>query len=92
TVNTACCTVNMRFTSLSINIHIIDKERRKYSAHFMMWLNSYNFVLHPVERPLHSIKMTCYEGKQNRTIGKSLLQLIYIKFNGSSPKVVLDFF
>ncbi|WP_235603653.1 hypothetical protein, partial [Parageobacillus toebii] len=25
-----------------INIHIIDKERRKYSAHFMMWLNSYN--------------------------------------------------
>ncbi|MED3754624.1 hypothetical protein, partial [Geobacillus stearothermophilus] len=41
TVNTACCTVNMRFTSLSINIHIIDKERRKYSAHFMMWLNSY---------------------------------------------------
>ncbi|KYD25244.1 hypothetical protein B4109_0380 [Geobacillus stearothermophilus] len=22
--------------------------------------------------------MTCYEGKQNRTIGKSLLQLIYI--------------
>ncbi|MED3735009.1 hypothetical protein, partial [Geobacillus stearothermophilus] len=39
--NTACCTVNMRFTSLSINIHIIDKERRKYSAHFMMWLNSY---------------------------------------------------
>ena len=53
---------------------------------------SWNFVLHPVERPLHSIKMTCYEGKQNRTIGKSLLQLIYIKFNGSSPKVVLDFF
>ncbi|EPR26455.1 hypothetical protein I656_03914 [Geobacillus sp. WSUCF1] len=41
TVNTACCTINMRFTSLSINIHIIDKERRKYSAHFMMWLNSY---------------------------------------------------
>ncbi|MED3724532.1 hypothetical protein [Geobacillus stearothermophilus] len=31
----------MRFTSLSISIHIIDKERRKYSAHFMMWLNSY---------------------------------------------------
>ncbi|MED4300415.1 hypothetical protein P9204_07965 [Geobacillus stearothermophilus] len=26
---------------MSINIHIIDKERRKYSAHFMMWLNSY---------------------------------------------------
>ncbi|MGG4081801.1 hypothetical protein ABEV73_13315, partial [Geobacillus stearothermophilus] len=46
TVNTACCTVNMRFTSLSINIHIIDKERRKYSAHFMMWLNSYkNFSI-----------------------------------------------
>ncbi|WP_083509323.1 PIN domain-containing protein [Geobacillus zalihae] len=22
--------------------------------------------------------MTCYEGKQNRTIGKSLLQLIYV--------------
>ncbi|KFL15074.1 hypothetical protein ET31_08650 [Geobacillus stearothermophilus] len=36
----------MRFTSLSINIHIIDKERRKYSAHFMMWLNSYlGFIL-----------------------------------------------
>ncbi|WP_425265919.1 prepilin-type N-terminal cleavage/methylation domain-containing protein [Anoxybacillus pushchinoensis] len=26
---------------MSISIHIIDKERRKYSAHFMMWLNSY---------------------------------------------------
>ena len=46
-----------------------------------MFYISWNFVLHPVERPLHSIKMTCYEGKQNRTIGKSLLQLIYIKFN-----------
>ncbi|WP_241735429.1 PIN domain-containing protein, partial [Anoxybacillus flavithermus] len=41
TVNTACCTVNMRFTSLSINIHIMDRKSKKYSAHFMMWLNSY---------------------------------------------------
>ncbi|MCG6171252.1 hypothetical protein JEG43_13680, partial [Anoxybacillus sp. LAT_35] len=41
TVNTACCIVNMRFTSLSINIHIMDKKYKKYSAHFMMWLNSY---------------------------------------------------
>ncbi|WP_230847091.1 hypothetical protein, partial [Geobacillus stearothermophilus] len=38
--------------SLSINIHIIDKERRKYSAHFMMWLNSY-----PAPIPCHSTKL-----------------------------------
>ncbi|MEW5323343.1 hypothetical protein V2J23_14735, partial [Geobacillus thermoleovorans] len=25
----------------SICIHIIDRKSKKYSAHFMMWLNSY---------------------------------------------------
>ncbi|PIC03703.1 hypothetical protein CS060_13800 [Anoxybacillus flavithermus] len=39
----------MRFTSLSINIHIIDRKSKKYSAHFMMWLNSY-YVLKTKER------------------------------------------
>ncbi|WP_143424840.1 MULTISPECIES: hypothetical protein [Geobacillus] len=33
---------------MSINIHIIDKERRKYSAHFMMWLNSYKQKNYPI--------------------------------------------
>ncbi|MED5041251.1 hypothetical protein P9848_04290, partial [Geobacillus stearothermophilus] len=62
--NTACCTINMRFTSLSINIHIIDWKYKKYSAHFMMWLNSYlsvksgqagsqiSFVVHQRHQPL----------------------------------------
>ncbi|WP_233130456.1 restriction endonuclease subunit S [Geobacillus sp. FJAT-46040] len=26
---------------MSINIHIMDRKSKKYSAHFMMWLNSY---------------------------------------------------
>ncbi|WP_207559105.1 hypothetical protein, partial [Geobacillus thermoleovorans] len=44
---------NMRFTSLSISIHIIDKERRKYSAHFMMWLNSYRNTVGGQHFPLN---------------------------------------
>ncbi|MGJ3206044.1 siderophore ABC transporter substrate-binding protein, partial [Geobacillus thermoleovorans] len=38
-------------TSLSINIHIMDRKSKKYSAHFMMWLNSYDFgVLDTLDR------------------------------------------
>ncbi|MED3729959.1 DEAD/DEAH box helicase family protein [Geobacillus stearothermophilus] len=60
---------------MSINIHIIDKERRKYSAHFMMWLNSY-------------IKMNTGGGKT--TVGLLILQSSLNEGVGPSLYLCLD--
>ncbi|MEK4167213.1 hypothetical protein NST18_12135 [Anoxybacillus sp. FSL W8-0104] len=50
---------------MSINIHIIDKERRKYSAHFMMWLNSYGFHFIVVEIDKFNSKYCIFEIENN---------------------------